>query len=249
MINKIENKSVDLFEHQLKKSYDKAETHLKGHVIIVDNKDNRVIVDKDNVIVLRGRTFALEKMFNVSNELNLGYNTSNLDSKRICLFKVGDGGCVDESQPFNIVAVAPDCTKLNHELPFKLAIEGEDKPEGYFEAKELDDESGNIGYFCKTFDNIEWVYNDVTNDEVAVKLTLTIDEDDFKTIYSLDENNEAEYTRDCFINEIGLCIANGDTSDTSDGMSNIELATRLTFESEPMFNQLKSITIYYYIYA
>jgi hypothetical protein len=248
MINKKTHKQVDLFEQQLK-SHDKMEKYLKGHVIMVNNEDGSTIVDKDNVIVLRGRTFALEKMFGVNNELNLGYDTSNLDSKRICLFKVGDGGCVDESQPFNLLSVAPDCTELGHELAFRLAIDGEDKPVGFFQAKELDDESGNIGYYCKAFDNIEWVFNSNTNDEVAVKLTLTIEEDDLKTIVGLDENNETEYTRSCFINEIGLCIANGDTTDTSDSMSNIELATRLTFESEPMFNQLKSITIYYYIYA
>jgi hypothetical protein len=237
------------------KNMKKPVTLLRGHVTWIDNETGNIIVDKDNLIVMRGRTFALEKMFGQANTLEADYNTQNLDGKKICLFKVGNGGCVD-GQPFNVLPVIPsDCRELGNEIPFRLVFDGEDKPDGYYDVKTVDEAAGTRGYYAKTFDNLEWTRElpDGTNpedtDEICVKLTLQLTEDDFKTVPEIDENGLTEYNRHTFVNELGLCIANQVKNDVTDRMDNIELATRICFESEPYMNATKSSTIYYYIYA
>jgi len=104
-------------------------------------------------------------------------------------------------------------------------------------------------YYAKKFDNVEWVYNSTSNDEVAIKLTLSISQDDFKTIVTTDENNLTDFTRSTFINEIGLCIANVNPNTGEINQNTIELVTKLCFASEVYFNPLKSSILEYYIYA
>lgn len=241
----------------------KPVTYLRGHVTIVDDETGETLLDKDNLIVLRGRTFALEKMFGVPNTLEgVDFNTSNLEKKTICLFKAGRGGTI-EGQPFNVIpAIEADCSELGEEIPFRVKLyENEERPEGYYDLRDVtystDDGAtvkGNYkGYYAKTFDSITWGRNEAVyaddQDEVYVKLTLKISEDDFKTVPVTDENGKITLTRHTFLNEIGLCIANHVKSDLQDRMDNIELATRICFESEAFYNSTKSSTLYYYIYA
>src|SRR5690606_17413301 len=104
------------------------------------------------------------------------------------------------------------------------SLEGVDKPEGYYDLKDLNDGTGKKGYFAKTIHNIEWGKNipegtySEDADEVFIKLTLKFDEEDFKTVETIDENGRIEYNRSTFINEIGLCIANPVKNDISDRM-------------------------------
>ena len=223
---------------------------LKGRVVIQDDLTGEIVLDKHNLIVMRGRAFALEKIFDTPNELDMGFNTISLATKKICLFKVGNGGCIP-GQPFNLdnTAVTTNDTDLANPIPFRLKIDGMNKPEGYYDLKDLNDGSGYQGYFAKKFDTIEWIKSDTTADEVAVKLTLSLSEDDFKTIVSKDVNGMDVFNRSTFINELGLCIANVVETDTTNTMKNIELVTHINFESEAYYNSLKKSTIYYYIYA
>lgn len=232
----------------------KPSLHLKGHVVIKDDKGNTVL-EKDNLIVLRGRVFALEQIFGVPNDLNLGYNTNNLSKKKIALFKAGKGGCI-EGQPFNVIPVIPsDCRELGEAIPFKPEIDGVERPEGYYDKALLPGERDKFGYYAKTIDKIEWGKNipeglySEDQDEVYVKLTLKINKDDFATIERQDENGHTEYIRSTFVNEIGLFIANHVKNDIADRMEEIEMFSRICFESEPLFNATKELTIYYYIYA
>jgi len=241
----------------------KPVSFLRGHVTMIDDETGETILDKDNLIVLRGRTFALEKMFGVPNNLDgVDYNSNNLAKKTICLFRAGRGGCV-EGQPFNVLpSIDPDCRELGEPIPFRIKLyENEEKPEGYYDLKEINfsNDDGNTvagnykGYYAKTFESITWgrnekVYSD-DDDEVYVKLTLKIDAEDFKTIPVRDENNNVTLTRNTFLNEIGLCIANHVSTSLTDKMEDIELVTRINFQSEPYMNQTKTSTLYYYIYA
>jgi len=232
----------------------KPTSFYKGHVVVVDDISGEVVLEKDNLVVLRGRTFALEKMFDKKNEIK-GFNQTDLATKKICLWKAGCGGCVS-GEPFNLLSIDPDCTALGEEVPFIAVKDGADRPEGYYgEVAAAVKDNYNQGYtyyYAKTFDNMEWVTN--TNeygkmDEIALKITLKITEDDFKTVLAYDENDNVMFNRSTFINEIALCIANPVKTNVIDRMDNIELATRLNFESEPYFSNLKAATIYYYIYA
>lgn len=255
----MERNIIDLHEKCLSfkdvMDINKKGTLLRGRVVIVDDASGEVVLDKDNLIVMRTRVFALEKMFNKVNTLNAGYNVTNNNTKEICLFKAGKGGTI-EGQPFNVIPVIPtDGRTLGQEIPFRLHIEGQPAPEGYYDLRDLGDGTGIKGYFAKTFESVEWGRNIPEGtysegmDEVFVKLTLKITEDDFKTIEMVDENGDLTYTRSTFLNEIGLCIANPVKNDISDRMDNIELASRICFESEPYFNNTKSSTIYYYVYS
>lgn len=229
-------------------SNDRRSLHaFKGHAVFCDENGN-VLLEKDNTIVLRGRTFALEKIFGISSSgLGLNYNTQDLPNKKVCLFRCGTGGCI-EGQPFNILPTASNCAKLSSEIPFRPVIAGE----SLTNYTDIRTGSDNIQYYwSKKFDSMVMDHNrsegktSTTEDEVYVKLTLKITEDDFATIPTTNINGDIEYKRSTFINELGLYIANEDNGN----YRNYELFSRLTFESEPLFNNTKVIIIYYYIYA
>jgi hypothetical protein len=241
---------------------------LKGRVVWVDDQSGEVVFDKSNIIVLRGRTFALEKMFdtqlsaslngnNLSDEdknkltpnisadyLNdnytcYGYNQNDLSTKKICLFKVGNGGCVT-GNPFNVIPIQyPDARILAHEIPFRFTSETGDVSDTgvsydvndsnykYADIKEYTvtklidnttaEEVGETrnAYFAKRISGISWIDNPNTHDEIAVKLTLEISDDDFRTTYNADTG---AYKRHTMVNELGLCIANDYSS--SEGTDN-----------------------------
>jgi len=232
----------------------KSTSFYRGHVVVVDDITGETILEKDNLVLLRGRTFALEKMFDKVNDIK-GFSKTDLANKKICLWKAGRGGCVS-GEPFNLLSIEPHDTSLGEEIPFIAVKNNSSRPAGYYGEvpSAIKDNYNNeyTYYYAKTFDDMEWVTN--TNeygysDEIALKITLKITEDDFKTILDYDENNNVMFKRNTFINEIALCIANPVKSNSVDRMDNLELATKLNFESEPYFSNLKVATIYYYIYA
>lgn len=240
------------------------QTIIRGRVKMVDNATGEVIFDRHNLVTLRGRTLALEKLFNKENTLDLNYNTTDLASKKILLFKVGTGGC-DPASPFVLLngIVSANSVKLANEIPFKVNETGTQDSDKYFDIKPTytetsDDGHGNVVttpsdfcYFAKTFDSIEYFYNENNVDEVGIKLQLSISADDFCTTKTTDENNYVTYKRSTAINELGLCC--GNPVYNADGelvdVKNIELVTHLQFSSEPFYNNTKSSTIYYYLYA
>lgn len=235
----------------------RPEVHLKGRVQIVDDETGEVILDKNNLIVLRGRVFALEKIFGIPNTLEMGFQTANLNSKTVCLFKVGKGGTV-EGQPFNVIPTIPsDSRALGQEIPFRLEIPGDTSLHGkYFDRQPYPHgQSETMAFFAKKFDNVQWGKNipeglyQEDQDEVYVKLTLKIERGDFATVQKENDNGAIEYHRSTFMNEIGLFIANHIRNDVTERMEDIEMFSRLTFESEPFFNNSKTLTIYYFIYA
>jgi len=247
----------------------KPTSFYKGHVVMVDDASGEVILEKDNLVVLRGRTFALEKMFDKVSE-KMGYNTENISAKTICLWKAGNGGCY-EGKYFDPVVVNADCQKLGEggasnagEMPFiyvdKEKINDKDiKEKLKMYAAPITDENDPrvlhynnktfIPYYAKRFSSVDWVVpsEDVGHrDEIALKITLNISEDDFKLTPTDGLDGVTTFVRDTYINEIGLCIA---VDDAEIDYNTVELATRFTFESEPYKSELKSATLYYYIYA
>lgn len=236
-----------------KKFYDKllGGEGLRGRLMIVDNQTGETTVDKENLVLMRGRTFALEKIFSSISTFNNTYNQTNFANKKICLFKVGTGGCVT-GEPFTVKeTINPLDTDLYEPMPFKILPAGSDPDPMYADLRqyEANDHNAYNAYYAKKFDNIEWIYNSTSNDEVAIKLTLSITEDDFKTQVKIDENNMTSFIRRTYLNELGLCIANVNPTTGEITGGTIELATKICFSSEPYYNPLKSSTLYYYIYA
>lgn len=260
------NLNDNLLLNNFKNIDKKPLTFLKGRVVLVDDETGKVVFDEPNIIVLRGRTFALEKMFDtqLSSTLNgtkmedetkekltpnisagflsdnydtYGYDQTDLSTKKVCLFRVGNGGCVAPSDPFNVIPIQyPDARVLANEIPFRFADEtggvGDDgitydvNDSNYKYAdirdynitklkdnsvEEDTDKTTRKAFFAKRISGISWVDNPNTHDEIAVKLTLEISDDDFRTTFNEDTG---KYKRHTMINELGLCIANDYSSST-----------------------------------
>lgn len=102
----------------------KLGTLKRGHVkMYTDNGE--CILEQDNLIVLRGRTFTLEKIFDCPSQdfIDPSYKTDNLANRKVGLFMVGDDGC-QEGSPFVIKPDILSNTKsLGNPIPFRLKEE------------------------------------------------------------------------------------------------------------------------------
>lgn len=156
---------------------------LRGHVMAgydlkVDPETGlsylgETIAEKDNVIVLGGTLFALEKLFNVSADLNISYlndiynvgTTGDFITEKypketcVCLWNVGIGGAgaaytdvYPELQQYRELPGGADAR-----LPFRVVdsyfVAGSPEYEKYWLAQPMDPTKfGNkIGYFAKSF--------------------------------------------------------------------------------------------------
>jgi len=219
---------------------------LRGHVTFRDEFGN-IILEKDNLIVLRGRTFTLEKLFNdpISNQTS-GY-VSNLN-RTISLFKIGSGGADIQSAPFQPYNPEYSDIDLAHPVPFVTLDPNKqadpDKAENPSIIESMTDsdkshyflpisKSNNIvEYYGKVFEsNPQWVFNKETN-EVYKKINLKI------------ASNEA---RGYIINELGLVLAEYDG--TNGLYKDAELFSRVTFDSQSMTSLTKYILVEYLIFA
>mgnify|MGYP000200465618 CR=1 FL=1 len=215
--------------------------------VIMRNEKGEVILEKDNLIVLRGRTFALEKLFETA--IVGSTYVQNIDRK-IALFKVGTGGTppaapfdpyvpqytdMDLSAPVPFLIVDP--TKISGGDPEKISnpsivVELTPEQQLKYYLPEVDpafpEQTKMMG---KKFETEEWVYSLATN-EVYRKLTLLISEIDCRKQY---------------LNELGLMIAGYDSVNNAYGQ--VEAFSRICFDTESCTNLTKTITVEYLIYA
>jgi len=230
---------------------------MRGTVIAKDVTTGKVLFEKDNIIVLRGRVFALEKLFHdeitdstVSLPSESPIYQSGLDRK-VVAFGVGKGGA-DITNPFEPFAPEPNLVAgrmLADQIPFRYHDETrpDDGPLVHIPVEERDNYGGGISsgdgvdYMLKHFDQRDpsWVFSDDLN-EVYKKIQLFITKDDCRTQPSN------------WINELGLYFAlydsaNLDSNDCSI-FQNYELFSRITFPTEYMSPE-KEIAIEYRIYS
>jgi hypothetical protein len=102
-------------------SKDRFGISIGGRVVIKDEQTGEVLCSKDNLIVLRGRTFLLEKLFNVGindTDLNTQVYRNNLN-RRVCLFQIGQGG-TPNGVPFVPIDVANLEMGLTSPVPFRV---------------------------------------------------------------------------------------------------------------------------------
>lgn len=224
----------------------KVQIGMKGRVVVKDFNGN-TILEKDNLITLRLRTYILELLFGVKPPEDSGY--INDHSRTIALFKIGQGGADVNGSPFNPLVPKFSDTDLYQAVPF--IIEDPDKYNdpnkkanpSIVEQMSLFDKNkyylpvgradGSKAFYGKIFeaDNNRWRLNKSTG-EVYQLLTMRI------------EPNEA---RGFMINEIGLVLAKYDKNNNT--YSNEELATRITFDTESLTSLSKGLIIEYYVYA
>lgn len=128
--------------------------NMKGHVTIRDQKDN-VLVDKDNHIVLTGRQWLMQRMFNMSSTTP----DSDVYSWLPGWFSVGSGGTAQDS-PFTPIWPADEDTDLYNPETFTS-----------------DNAQYSVDKKHKIVDSIEFP------NELTTKLTMTLDYDDLTDAY------------------------------------------------------------------
>ena len=229
-----------------------------GIVTMREPAENRIVFQKRcNLIVLRGRTFALEKIFSDTID-TFGVNdgvrpyVSDLDRKVIA-FGVGKGGA-PASDPFAPYAPPPtgaNGVALAQRVPFRLhdttrATSGDPLlyvPSGeitnYGGAEAIVGQTTQFYYYLKHFDSRDpvWMFDEAKN-TVYKQITMSITADDCRTATSN------------WINELCLYFGRVGGSDVRGGVnfSNPEMFSRITFPTEYL-SANKALEIVYNVYA
>jgi hypothetical protein len=221
-----------------------GKTCLRGRVIMRD-ENGKVLLEKDNEIVLRGRTFALEKLFGAV--ITGSTYIQNLE-RSIALFKIGAAGAPN-GDPFNPFVPEFSDMDVAEQVPFitvdpnkfsdpekasnkSIVTELSDVQELKYYIATVDPlDPAVTHYYGKTFENSQWHINQAGN-EVYRELTLLISDTD---------------CRGAKINELCLMLAYYDTPGNT--FSQIEAFSRICFDTESFSNLSKTCTISYLIYA
>lgn len=244
----------DFIKHKDVTSQTTNDTLLKGIVTMKDDTGRTVFSRRNNLILLRGRTFALETLFadGIGAEgVSGGANPYLSNLKRsISGFVVGRSGTTAPSAPFDPKAVEPRDRWLTTEIPFRIHDTDSDQshPNLFIadgeKALYSDGRAGATGtqreYYMKRFDNFDPVWNfDEQSNEVYKLISMSISENDCRTLV------------DPTINELGLVIAESLSTTDASGMpefTDIELFSKIHFPSEYLAEG-KSLSIEYLVYS
>jgi hypothetical protein len=228
-----------------------SRTGLRGKIKIhevIDDFGNTVLRrEKDNLIVMRGRTYALEQLFNDPIDASISGYKVNMN-RTICLFKVGSGGADVESSPFQPFTPLYSDEDLALSVPFVIEDPNKyDTPEKQNNpsiielmssaqkakyALPVSRSNGSTEYYGKVFEvKPQWVFNKETN-EVYKKIMLKID---------------ANEVRGYLLNELGLVMAEYD--EVNKVYRDSELFSRVTFDSESLTSLTKTLLIEYLVFA
>jgi len=226
------------------------EKQVRGHVIVKNGETGEVLLEKDNLVLMRTRVFLFEYLFKNYLEPNNNIykpddNYNDDPDRSICLFSIGQGGADVNAAAFNPYTPKFSDRRLSEPVPFVTYNRNKDSdislssdPSIISDITEINDHyylpttypDGTIGYFGKKFENDSkgWVI-DTNTGEVAYSLTLRI------------TANEA---RGCMINEIGTYLG----KEVNGSFEGVELATRITFDTESLTNLSKTLEIEYIFY-
>ena len=230
---------------------------MTGIVTMKDDTGRVCFSRRHNLIVLRGRTYALEKLFNDtidSNGVNGGRRPyiSDLDRK-IIAFGVGKGG-TPSSDPFAPYApppIGPNGVGLAQQVPFRLhdsamSVSGDplvyiphNEMANYGGAEAVEGSTSQHMYTLKHFDSRDptWMFNENEN-TVYKQIKMSITANDCRTSASN------------WINELSLFFARPAGMDPRGGVSfaNPEMFSRITFPTE-FLSANKALEIVYNVYA
>ena len=219
--------------HELADKMNEADpmcTGLAGIVEFVNPETGKTLLRRHNLVVQRGRTFALEKMYGVNAPDSAGY-VADLNRK-ILMFSVGTGGC-PANDPFSPTPVQPTDVELRSKVPLRIvdpansttSISPEDAP--FYPIYETIGGKKHYNYKKFNENDAQFVVNKSEN-KIYRRLPIYISELD---------------CRDQKINELGLYFCNPDHG-------HVEMYSRLTFDTESMSSVVnKGLLIYYYTYA
>ena len=227
-------------------------------IVTMRDSDGRVVFERrHNLIVLRGRTFALELLFGSAigtNGVTGGVLPYISDLARTVLaFGVGRGGA-PSSDPFSPYAPPPtgaNGVALASPVPFRLhdtATAGDGDPTTFIPTAEIGNYGGGQAvagqptqtmYFMKSFDSAPAWFFDEVNNTVYQQLALTVTQDDCRTTSSNQLSELCLY----FARRNPALDPNGAVS-----FVNAEMLSRITYPTE-FLAASKSLQITYKIYA
>jgi hypothetical protein len=230
---------------------------MAGIVTMTDETGRVVFSERKNLIVLRGRVFALEKLFNDGIDtfgVNGGLQPYITDlNRQIISFGVGKGGA-PASDPFAPYAPPPtgaNGVALANRVPFRLhdtSKSASGDPLLYVPGGEI----GNYGgaenivgqptqfyYYMKHFDSRDpvWFFDEAKN-QVYKQITMSVTPNDCRTSTSN------------WINELCLYFSRVAGVDARGGVSfaNPEMFSRITFPTEYL-SANKALEVQYNVYA
>jgi len=238
------------------------EKYIQGHVIVKDLEGN-VILEKDNLVLLRTRIYLFEHLF--KSNPPAPYNNDIDNDRFICLFKIGQGGADVNATPFNPFVPKFSDTDLAQPVPFIIVdpdksddIEKEANPSFVTELPvfrknvgnesvpynkyflPVDNQDGSLSYYGKIFENDN---NDTSN--------WNINTETGEVSYTLKLKIEPTEARGFMVNEIGLLLAKPSINNyniITNIANDYKLATRITFDTESLTSLSKGLEIDYVMY-
>lgn len=208
----------------------KHNVNLKDNFLIIRDKETGEILNAANNLVLhKGRTLALRKLFNI---LPSGVNQDTMNQRSVCLFGIGSGG-TPVSNPFQPTPPTSLDSDLNTRIPFRI-IDTTRGTRLTAEEQNIYTDQANEGttqkFFKKAFNSVELVTNP-DQDEVYVKIGLEINEKD---------------ARGGLISELAVYSA----KKAGNVYTDYEVFSRITFQTESLNESTnKALLINYYVYC
>jgi len=216
----------------------------KNKIIAFDEHGNKLF-ERENLVVQRGRVFALESIFDnfMSQELagEHGFK-GGTNRKKIALFKIGKGGTAIGT-PFTPTVVNANETELTDPVPFRVVDPGDSSTtlselEKDIYCCPIVDEDGKTLYFGKRFEE----------DAGSWDIDLTIDDPTDTTTnlisYLINFEISDKDARNSIINEVGIYFAEVDGDGKPiDGTE--ELFSKINFSSE----KLDGYSSKYFVYC
>lgn len=227
---------------------------IRGHVKITDKETKEVIAEKDNLVLMYTRAWLFCQLFKVNPPAD--YKQKMQSSDQICLLTVGQGGADINASAFSPFVPKFSDIDLGQKVPFKVVNPDKNNDtslapnpsivEELTEAQKkiyympVNQPDGTTYYFAKRptgatddkpYGNSHGLDIDQNSGTISFSMTFDIDKDE---------------CRGYLINELGLWM--GTFNKNTNSYENLHLATRLTFDTEPMSSLSKSLEIEYTMY-
>ena len=225
-----------------------------GHVIVKDADTGEILVDKDNLVLMRTRVWLFEQLFKIDAPASLNYTKDN--SRSIALFSIGSGGADINANPFAPFVPKFSDIELGQRIPF-VTVDPDKANNAESQANPsivssltsaqrniyympVSNSDGTTPYYAKRFKGA------TAANPFGSSGKWVIDNYSGKVAFSLSMNIDKSEARGNVINEIGLWMATYNSS--ANTFTNPFLATRICFDTDSLSSLNKNIEIEYLMY-
>ena len=250
MSNRFINLTDGVHLHDLSQSVEQVH----GHITVTDADTGEVLLDQDNLVLMRTRVWLFEQLFKVDAPASLNYTKDN--NRAIALFSIGSGGADINANPFAPFVPKFSDIELGQRIPF-VTVDPDKANNSESQANpsivssltaaqqntyymSVANSDGTTPYYAKRFKGA------TADKPFGSSAGWVIDNYSGKVAYSLAMNIDKSEARGNVINEIGLWMATYNKA--SNIFTNPFLATRICFDTESLSSLNKNIEIEYMMY-